>query len=128
MATYYINVESGGSYANATLHASKECALSQDGPYPRPISGDVVAANAPTCDECVGAGHAEKAAEVRDADTDDLTALDDADVDVEAIADDIIADRTDNGVCPWCDDYEGEHVGQHASSAHSNAWADYKDD
>jgi len=31
------------------------------------------------------------------------------------------------GVCPWCDDYEGDHVGQHASSAHADQWADYKE-
>lgn len=33
------------------------------------------------------------------------------------------------GVCPWCppdDRYEGDHVGQHASSAHPDAWEDYK--
>jgi len=35
------------------------------------------------------------------------------------------------GICPWCkedgDRYEGEHVGQHASSAHPEAWAEYRD-
>lgn len=31
------------------------------------------------------------------------------------------------GTCPWCDEYEGEAVGQHASSAHPDAWADYKE-
>lgn len=36
----------------------------------------------------------------------------------------------EDGVCPWCppdDRYEGDHVGQHASSAHSEAWSDYQD-
>ena len=46
---------------------------------------------------------------------------------VEAIADDVIADRIDDGRCPWCDDYEGDAVGQHASSAHPEAWDDYKE-
>jgi len=32
------------------------------------------------------------------------------------------------GECPWCDDYEGDAVGQHASSAHPEAWDDYKED
>jgi len=33
----------------------------------------------------------------------------------------------ENGICPWCDDYEGDHVGRHASSAHADKWADYKE-
>lgn len=44
---------------------------------------------------------------------------------------DIIRDdpavQIEAGECPWCDDYGGEHVGQHASSAHPDAWDDYKD-
>ena len=39
-----------------------------------------------------------------------------------------VDDLIDQGVCPWCDDYEGDAVGQHASSAHSDAWTDYKED
>lgn len=37
--------------------------------------------------------------------------------------------QIDEGVCPWCppdDRYEGGHVGQHASSAHPEEWANYK--
>ncbi|WP_135363450.1 hypothetical protein [Halosimplex halophilum] len=45
---------------------------------------------------------------------------------VESLADDVIAERIDAGECPWCDEYEGENVGQHASSAHPDAWDDYK--
>jgi len=30
--------------------------------------------------------------------------------------------------CPWCDEYDGANVGQHASSAHSDEWAAYKAD
>jgi len=32
------------------------------------------------------------------------------------------------GECPWCDEYEGDAVGQHAASAHPDAWDDYKED
>lgn len=35
------------------------------------------------------------------------------------------------GVCPWCspnDRYEGDHVGQHASSAHPDEWDAFKED
>jgi hypothetical protein len=35
------------------------------------------------------------------------------------------ADMIDSGECPWCDGYEGDHVGQHASSAHPDEWANY---
>jgi hypothetical protein len=36
--------------------------------------------------------------------------------------------QIDEGVCPWCppdERYEGEHVGQHASSAHPDEWGAY---
>ena len=33
----------------------------------------------------------------------------------------------ENGECPWCDSYSGEHVGRHASAAHPEAWADYQE-
>lgn len=31
------------------------------------------------------------------------------------------------GECPWCDDYDGDYIAQHASSAHPNAWDRYND-
>jgi len=31
------------------------------------------------------------------------------------------------GECPWCDEYEGENVGMHASRAHPDAWTDYNE-
>lgn len=31
------------------------------------------------------------------------------------------------GECPWCEDYDGEHVGQHASSAHPDEWQAYRE-
>mgnify|MGYP000435656372 CR=1 FL=1 len=37
-------------------------------------------------------------------------------------------DLIDAGICPWCDSYEGDHVGQHASSAHPEKWDAYTDD
>jgi hypothetical protein len=52
------------------------------------------------------------------------------DVDGEEVtsADDpTVAEQIDNGVCPWCDDYEGDGVPQHASSAHSQEWAAYSE-
>jgi len=39
--------------------------------------------------------------------------------------------QIDEGVCPWCppdERYEGDAVGQHASAAHPDEWADYKED
>jgi hypothetical protein len=42
-----------------------------------------------------------------------------------------VAQLIEVGVCPWCpveDRYEGDHVGQHASSAHPDEWAEYKAD
>jgi len=37
-------------------------------------------------------------------------------------------DLIDDGICPWCDEYEGENVGMHASRAHPDDWARYKED
>lgn len=37
-------------------------------------------------------------------------------------------DLIEAGVCPWCDDYEGDGVAQHASSAHPDEWDEYKED
>jgi len=32
----------------------------------------------------------------------------------------------ENGACPWCDEYSGESVAQHASSAHPDEWRAYQ--
>lgn len=32
------------------------------------------------------------------------------------------------GECPWCDGYEGDAVGRHASAAHPDEWAAYKEE
>lgn len=46
------------------------------------------------------------------------------------VDDDPIDALIEAGVCPWCPDdgdgYEGEYVGQHASSQHPDAWAAYR--
>lgn len=34
----------------------------------------------------------------------------------------------EDGVCPWCDEYEGDGVAQHASAAHSDRWAAYTEE
>lgn len=31
----------------------------------------------------------------------------------------------DDGECPWCDEYSGDHPAQHASSAHRDEWREY---
>jgi len=60
-----------------------------------------------------------------------------ADATVEALADvtlcgacsgaDVGAETLiSEGVCPWCDGYSGDHVGQHASSAHAERWRAFK--
>jgi hypothetical protein len=41
---------------------------------------------------------------------------------------DSVAAAIEAGVCPWCDDYEGDAVAQHASSAHSDKWAAHSED
>jgi len=42
--------------------------------------------------------------------------------------DDTVEEQINAGECPWCDEYEGENVGQHAASVHADAWDDYKED
>jgi len=39
-----------------------------------------------------------------------------------------IAGVIEQGKCPWCDEYEGDHIGQHASSAHPDEWNAYTED
>jgi hypothetical protein len=38
-----------------------------------------------------------------------------------------VEDALEAGECPWCDEYEGDAVGQHAASAHPEEWDDYKE-
>ncbi len=37
-----------------------------------------------------------------------------------------VEEHIDAGECPWCDDYSGDHVGRHASSAHPEEWEAYQ--
>lgn len=39
-----------------------------------------------------------------------------------------VAEAIEAGECPWCDEYDGDHVGQHASSAHPDKWDAYSED
>ena len=45
-----------------------------------------------------------------------------SDADPESVTDAIKA-----GECPWCEDYEGDGVPQHAGSAHPEEWQSYKE-
>jgi len=56
---------------------------------------------------------------------------DDPDETAGYLRDEPHAVQIDEGVCPWCppdDRYEGDAVGKHASAAHPDEWADYKED
>lgn len=44
------------------------------------------------------------------------------------LADDVLEQRIEDGECPWCDDYEGENVGMHASRSHPEYWAALNED
>ncbi len=37
-----------------------------------------------------------------------------------------IAEVLDAGECPWCDEYDGDHVEQHAPKAHPDEWSAYR--
>lgn len=56
---------------------------------------------------------------------DDAEAVEDEPI----LGDDVVppGELIEAGECPWCDEYEGEHVGQHASSAHPDEWAEYSE-
>lgn len=32
----------------------------------------------------------------------------------------------DRGECPWCETYDGDHPGRHATSAHAEKWQRFK--
>lgn len=74
---------------------------------------------------------AERLADRFDLDRGDVVVDGDADGDSETDDDKLPkSDATliEAGECPWCDDYEGEHVASHAASAHPDAWDAYNDD
>lgn len=53
---------------------------------------------------------------------------DGSDLPDDRVPDEDLAAMIDEGLCPWCDEYEGDAVGQHASAAHPDEWAAYKED
>lgn len=46
---------------------------------------------------------------------------------VTVVEPEYVEEHIEDGECPWCDDYTGDGVPQHASSAHPEAWAAYKE-
>lgn len=67
-------------------------------------------------------------AERYDADPDDLLLEEDVLPDGASDTSRDLAAIIDDGECPWCDEYDGENVAQHASSAHPDEWDAYKED
>ena len=95
---YYYAGRSGESFRETVVHPDRDC----------PGLADADGGVRPIADSTVEA-------------TGDVTlcgACSGADVGAETLI--------SEGVCPWCDEYEGEHVGQHASSAHSERWRAFK--
>jgi hypothetical protein len=116
MPTLYYAVRETDSYADAVLHSKRGC---PDGPVraaPRGVEGE-------RCPDCTADGESETEDE-------DGTAEPVGSEDATEWADRPAA-AVEAGICPWCEDdddrYEGEHVGQHASSSHPEAWAEYRD-
>ena|SRR6056297_3631314 len=100
MATYYYNGREGDPLAEATIHTDEHCADESDEHSARPIAG-LDPDPAQMCPDCSPSA-----------------------ISVGPDARDLI----DASICPWCDSYEGDHVGQHASSAHPEKWDAYTDD
>jgi len=117
---YWYRGRSGDAFTDATLHADRDC---PDAPI-RPVADSTVAdlETPDYCEACVPA-----ARESEDAsDTDTSDDADAADTLSAAEIETAIANET----CPWCPDdgYTGPHVGQHASSAHPEAWREFRDE
>jgi len=104
--TYYYVGGNGDSFVDAVIHADADCPDDDT----RPIADSTVdSIDANFCPECV--------------DTPDGKDSDPGDGDMQnADAEQLI----EQGICPWCDDYEGEYIGNHASSAHPDEWREYK--
>lgn len=110
----YISAEDGDALAGQTLHSRRDCpALEADAGHARPVADSTVAAiNGESCPECTPLGN------------DSASGGDDSAATGTPVT---VEDAIENGECPWCSDYSGEHVGQHASSAHTEAWAEHRD-
>jgi hypothetical protein len=100
---YAYSGEVAGPFYETRDEAAENC---DDGETPRPVSGDVIDADASGDDP------------ETDPDGDDDAPRDPPLTELQA--------QFDRGVCPWCDDYEGESVGRHASSAHPERWQRFK--
>lgn len=108
MPPYYADIGNGESYVDGTLHADPDCTDE----FTTPINSEDIDDEAATfCEDCGPLGH--------DSDGD-------GDGSPDADTAPALSEQIDDGVCPWCDEYEGDHVGQHASSAHADEWDEYK--
>lgn len=89
------------------------------------IKGDVAPEPKATDDDT------EPAVTVSDPDEDE-TLGEDTDAEPESVSEPVdatpetVEEAMDAGECPWCDEYEGDAVGRHASSKHPDAWEAYK--
>lgn len=58
----------------------------------------------------------------------DFELVDDSDLPTEADETGAtVADAIEAGHCPWCDEYEGDAVPQHATTAHPEEWSAYRE-
>jgi hypothetical protein len=103
-STFWFNGEDGDSFTDATLHTDKQCANDAGDGHARPLARSSASEDHDIHD-CQGGVQTEE------------TTFDESDV--EALIDD--------GVCPWCEEYEGDYLGQHASSAHPEKWTEYRE-
>lgn len=108
--TYWYAYDGRGGVSPPYYKTKADAAAACDeGETPRPVSGDVIDADADGGPDDDGDGGPDASDDrPRDPPLTELQA------------------QFDRGVCPWCDDYEGEHVGRHASSAHAEKWQRFK--
>lgn len=88
--------------------------------------GETIAVDGDTADYLVESGGYEYAESDAQSDADADDGDDTTDTDADAESGDVAA-QIDAGECPWCDDYDGESVGRHASAAHPDEWDAYKE-
>jgi len=111
MAETYWYAYDGRGGASSPYYKTKAdaAAACDEDETPRPVSGDVIDADADGGPDDDSDGRPDASDDrPRDPPLTELQA------------------QFDRGVCPWCDDYEGEHVGRHASSAHTEKWQRFK--
>lgn len=99
----------------------------------RVAGGETIAVDSDTAAYLVDSGSYEYAESDAESEPDTDTAADTADTDADVEGDDTgaedatQADLIEQGICPWCDEYDGESVGRHASAAHTEEWNAYKE-